>query len=185
MQQVSVYIIIPDTIKSVGVKYLLKKLFDINAYCTSDISFSETTDNSSTSIIITTTEYYSVNLDFFIPRRSRTIILSETDSDDKNVVYCRQDESSIIERMRLIIEDLQLPDEDKKQNNLSQREIDVLKLVAMGYINKEIADKLSISFNTVLSHRKNITAKLGIKSASGLGFYAIMNGYISENDIKH
>lgn len=77
-----------------------------------------------------------------------------------------------------------MPDNEKRQNTLSQREIDVLRLVAMGYINKEIADMLSISFNTVLTHRKNITAKLGIKSVSGLGFYAIMNGYISESDLK-
>ncbi|HAD02757.1 MAG TPA: LuxR family transcriptional regulator, partial [Porphyromonadaceae bacterium] len=50
-------------------------------------------------------------------------------------------------------------------------------------INKEIADKLNISLNTVLSHRKNITAKLGIKTVSGLIFYAIMHGIISAEDI--
>jgi DNA-binding CsgD family transcriptional regulator len=63
-------------------------------------------------------------------------------------------------------------------NDLSLREIDVLCLVASGLTNKEIADKLNISTNTVLSHRKNITAKLGIKSVSGLSVYAMMNGYI-------
>ena len=68
---------------------------------------------------------------------------------------------------------------------LSQREIDVLKLIAIGHINKEIAAILSISINTVLTHRKNIISKLGIKSASGLGIYAIMNGYISKSDIKN
>ena len=50
--------------------------------------------------------------------------------------------------------------------------------------NKEIADKLNISLNTVLSHRKNITTKLGIKTVSGLTFYAIMNGIISGDDIE-
>ena len=65
---------------------------------------------------------------------------------------------------------------------LSIREIDVLKLVTKGKINKEIADELCISLNTVLSHRKNITSKLGIKTVSGLTFYAMMNGYI-EDDI--
>ena len=55
----------------------------------------------------------------------------------------------------------------------------MLCLVASGMTNKEIADKLCISINTVLSHRKNITSKLGIRSASGLSVYAMMNGYIS------
>ncbi|MCP9611066.1 LuxR C-terminal-related transcriptional regulator [Coprobacter sp. LH1063] len=59
-----------------------------------------------------------------------------------------------------------------------------MQLIAQGYINKEIADKLNISFNTVLSHRKNITSKLGIKTLSGLSFYAMMNGYITPSDIE-
>ncbi|MBB4035793.1 DNA-binding CsgD family transcriptional regulator [Dysgonomonas hofstadii] len=67
---------------------------------------------------------------------------------------------------------------------LSQREMDVLRLVALGFLNKEIADKLNISLNTVLSHRKNITAKLGIKTVSGLIFYCITHGYISADEIE-
>lgn len=55
----------------------------------------------------------------------------------------------------------------------------MLQLVAKGITNKEIADKLNISLNTVLTHRKNITTKLGIKTVSGLTFYAIMNGLLS------
>ncbi|WP_367400742.1 response regulator transcription factor [Coprobacter fastidiosus] len=56
--------------------------------------------------------------------------------------------------------------------------------MAQGFLNKEIADRLNISINTVLSHRKNITAKLGIKSVSGLSFYAMMNGYVSSAEIE-
>jgi len=67
---------------------------------------------------------------------------------------------------------------------ISERELDVLKLIALGYINKEIADKLSISLNTVLSHRKNITSKLGIKTVSGLTFYCLSHGYISPDSIE-
>lgn len=67
--------------------------------------------------------------------------------------------------------------------DLSAREIEVLQLVVKGTINKEIADRLNISLNTVLTHRKNITAKLGIKTVSGLTFYAIMHGIISADDI--
>lgn len=71
-----------------------------------------------------------------------------------------------------------------KTQALSQRELDVLRLVALGLLNKEVADKLNISLNTVLSHRKNITAKLGIKTVSGLIFYCITHGYISADEIE-
>jgi len=67
---------------------------------------------------------------------------------------------------------------------ISPRELDVLKLIAMGLLNKEIADRLNISLNTVLTHRKNITSKLGIKTVSGLTFYCISHGYISAEDIE-
>ncbi len=61
---------------------------------------------------------------------------------------------------------------------LTAREIEVLRLIARGKINREIAEELFIGFQTVLTHRKNITAKLGIKSVSGLTMYALMRGYI-------
>lgn len=61
---------------------------------------------------------------------------------------------------------------------LSNREKDVLRELASGKTNKEIAESLFISINTVITHRKNISAKLGVKSASGLSLYALMNGII-------
>ena len=69
------------------------------------------------------------------------------------------------------------------EHELSAREIEVLRLVTKGLINKEIADKLHISLTTVISHRKNITEKLGIKSVSGLAIYAVMHGYIDADRI--
>lgn len=76
-----------------------------------------------------------------------------------------------------------LPKQDEN-SPISERELDVLKLIALGYINKEIADELNISLNTVLSHRKNITSKLGIKTVSGLTFYCLSHGYISPDSIE-
>ncbi len=73
---------------------------------------------------------------------------------------------------------------EENESELSNREIEVLKLIAQGFINKEIADKLNISLNTVLSHRKNITSKLRIKTVSGLTFYSIAHGYISGESIE-
>ena len=68
-------------------------------------------------------------------------------------------------------------------HELSAREIEVLVLITKGLINKEIADKLNIGLTTVITHRKNITEKLGIKSVSGLTIYAVMNGYVEADRI--
>ena len=67
-----------------------------------------------------------------------------------------------------------MPPTQPHQEILSAREIEVLVLITKGLINKEIADKLNISLTTVITHRKNITEKLGIKSVSGLTIYAVM-----------
>jgi DNA-binding CsgD family transcriptional regulator len=70
------------------------------------------------------------------------------------------------------------------QEILSGREIDVLKLLATGLANKEIADELNISIHTVISHRKNISQKTGIKSVSGLTIYAVTQKLISIDSVK-
>ncbi|MFR9619844.1 MAG: LuxR C-terminal-related transcriptional regulator [Rikenellaceae bacterium] len=61
---------------------------------------------------------------------------------------------------------------------LSPREVEVLKLVVEGLINKEIAERLNISITTVISHRKNIIEKVGVKSVAGLTIYAVMKRFI-------
>ncbi len=67
---------------------------------------------------------------------------------------------------------------------LSDREIDVLKLLAQGLSNKEVADKLNISINTAITHRKNISQKTGIKSVSGLTIYAVVKKIITLENIS-
>ena len=64
-------------------------------------------------------------------------------------------------------------------HHLTNRELEILKLIVKGYINKEIADMLNISLNTVLTHRKNIIGKTGIKTVSGLTFYSLRKGLIT------
>ena len=67
---------------------------------------------------------------------------------------------------------------------LSDREKDVLRYVALGYANKEIAEKLFISTHTVIAHRKNITLKVGIKTIAGLTVYAVINKLIRIEEIE-
>lgn len=66
---------------------------------------------------------------------------------------------------------------------LTKREVSVLVLVAEGFMNKEIADKLNVSVHTVISHRKNITRKTGIKSVAGLTIYAMVNNLIDSKSL--
>ena len=76
-------------------------------------------------------------------------------------------------------------DEEPEQRlELSDREKEILVSVAQGLLNKEIADKHNISINTVITHRKNITRKTGIRTVPGLTVYAILNNLIDINSIE-
>ena len=67
---------------------------------------------------------------------------------------------------------------------ISEREKDVIIGVVQGLQNKEIADKLCISVNTVITHRRNIARKLQIHSPSGLTIYAIVSGLVDISSVK-
>jgi len=67
---------------------------------------------------------------------------------------------------------------------LSEREKDVVVSLVQGMANKEIADHLCISVNTVITHRRNIARKLQIHSPAGLTIYAIVNGLVDISSVK-
>lgn len=64
---------------------------------------------------------------------------------------------------------------------LSEREIEVITLIAEGLTNIEISDKLFLSKHTVNTHRKNIMAKLGVKNTAGIVMFAIKQNYTTPN----
>jgi regulator of cell morphogenesis and NO signaling len=67
---------------------------------------------------------------------------------------------------------------------LSDREKDVIVSLVQGMTNKEIADHLFISINTVITHRRNIARKLQIHSPAGLTIYAIVNNLVDISTVK-
>ena len=71
----------------------------------------------------------------------------------------------------------------KSNYELTKRETAVLIQLAQGKTNKEIADALNVSVHTVISHRKNISHKTGIKSVAGLTVYAMLNNLIDESSL--
>ena len=146
--------------------------------------------------------HYFVSLDivlnnrpFFTERRRKTIVLilslSETSQlSDFHSLCINQPEPQLIRQL------LQLEQHAHGQGQhlppvpqilqhklLTDREIEVMALIVQGYINKEIADRLNIGLTTVITHRKNIMEKLGMKSVSALTIYAVMHGYVDINKI--
>lgn len=90
----------------------------------------------------------------------------------------------IIENIQRANDEIILNNENKKTEILSKREIDIITYVAKGYSSQMIAEKLYISLNTVNTHRKNISNKLGIKTVSGQTAYAIINNLIRLDEAK-
>lgn len=101
-----------------------------------------------------------------------------------NILFLDDEEQHLIKNIK---RNIALSQKQERQNtaesDLSDREQDILREIALGKTNKEIADILFISAHTVITHRKNITRKLGIKSVSGLTVYAILNKIIQMDEI--
>ena len=167
-------IILSDTLRSIGLQSLLTDYFPPVEVCYfPNFEMLSSTGSDTYDYYFTDSDTLVLNADFFLPRRNKTALLIDST------------EETIIEQLQqLFTSDSSSNTTTENNKDLSSREVDVLQLIVKGITNKEIADKLNISLNTVLTHRKNITAKLGIKTVSGLTFYAIMNGIISGDDIE-
>ena len=101
----------------------------------------------------------------------------------KEIIELNDNKQKVISK---ILNLLNNNDETASQNesvDLSNREVDVLVCVAKGMTNKDISDMLNISVHTVITHRKNIVKKTGIKSVSGLTVYALLNNLVEESEI--
>lgn len=132
---------------------------------------------------------------FFLPRKRRTIVMaSEAQATLLSGVFVLdvfKTEKQVIKSLIDLHKQAHEPGHSRNKqavaahqvHELSPREIEVISLIAMGMTNKEIADRLNIGQTTVITHRKNITDKLGIKSVSGLTIYAVINGYTDLHQI--
>jgi len=146
--------------------------------------------------------HYFVSLDillsnrpFFTERRRKTIVLTLSLSDTSqpaefHSLCINQPEPQLIRQLLLLEQHAHgqgqhLPPTPQilQRKVLTDREIQVMALIVQGYINKEIADRLHIGLSTVITHRKNIMEKLGMKSVSALTIYAVMHGYVDINKI--
>ena len=138
------------------------------------------------------------NRAFFTQHRHRTIVLTPSAYPDKQLsdFHClcvSVPEKQLVRAMLLLMQHghrgnaghMPSPSSSPQPEIrcLSDREAEVMVLIVKGYINKEIADQLHIGLSTVITHRKNIMEKLGVKSVSALTIYAVMHGYVDINKI--
>ena len=189
-------IIDPNTLSVLGLKSILQHVMPIMTVDTYG-SFLELSANHPEQYF-----HYFVSMNvvlenkaFFLKQRKKTIVLTlylDTMSQlsDFHSLCINVPEGELV-RSLLVLEQhahgqgQNLPSMPKalQQKILSDREIEVMSLIVQGYINKEIADKLNIGLSTVITHRKNIMEKLGMKSVSALTIYAVMHGYVDINSI--
>ena len=132
---------------------------------------------------------------FFLERQRKTIVLTLSVSatsqlHDFHSLCINQSEPQLIRQLLMLQQHAHsggrnLPPMPSilQQKILTDREIEVMSLIVQGFINKEIADRLNIGLSTVITHRKNIMEKLGMKSVSALTIYAVMHGYVDINRI--
>ncbi|MBN2348344.1 MAG: response regulator transcription factor [Bacteroidales bacterium] len=100
------------------------------------------------------------------------------------IITLDNSEEDIINTLERIIPENNGQEKKNAQTGIiSDREKTILRNVALGKTNKEISEKLFISPHTVITHRKNITAKLGIKTIAGLTIYATLNKIISPDEV--
>lgn len=110
---------------------------------------------------------------------------------DTMKAHCELEDVLFVPAVQLLEKKIAVIDNDasvKKKvpeaEELSDREKELVCCIVQGLTNKEIAGKLYISVNTVITHRKNICRKLNIHSTAGLTIYAIVNRIVSLDDIR-
>lgn len=181
-------IISPDQLQCIGLKTILQEFFSAETVMT--------TANFNNKVLSCYPDYIFMPPDIYLAHglqikglKARIIILTNYSPPDRiqenpYMLNITSSQTELIEQLQQIFNDNIETATNNIQEELSGRETEVLKLVARGLINKQIADELNISMHTVISHRKNITRKLGIKTVSGLTVYALLNGLINSEEIE-
>lgn len=196
MERPLIAIIDPNTLSGIGLKQLLQTVMPI---ITVDCygSMAELSANHPERYVhyFVAMNVVLANRSFFIENKQKTIVLtlsmdSSSQLADFHSLCINVPEKQLVRSLLALVQHAHgkgqhLPSMPKvlERKILSDRELEVMSLIVQGFINKEIAEKLNISLATVVTHRKNIMDKLGMKSVSALTIYAVTHGYVDINKI--
>jgi DNA-binding NarL/FixJ family response regulator len=197
MGQPKMVVVSSNTLVLIGLRQLLQRVMPMVEVDTLG-SFAELTANQPEQYFhfFVSIEIVLSERAFFMERRRKTIVLTATQQEttqltDFHCLYINQTEQQLLHALLQLQQHghgngRNLPPEMKAERErqiLTRSEIEVMGLIVQGYINKEVADKLHIGLSTVVTHRKNIMEKLGLKSLSALTIYAVTHGYVDVNKV--
>jgi len=123
----------------------------------------------------------------------KTILIEENIKNDPSgdshnhgvltTINLLEDKEALTTKIMDLLENQEEGHLETRTMDLSPRETTIVRLVSLGLTNRQIAERLYLSTHTVMTHRKNIINKLGIKSVSGLTIYAIVNNIITIEEV--
>ncbi len=199
MSKIGFYIVSKSHLVTKGLESLLREvaMVEIVGKSDSSIKLIENILHEEPDFVIISEEMLKPHLEsdlekYFHDENKTAVLFLRSTGDSKkaeSVSYdslnLYQSKTELLKKLNKIIESRKPAGKtNSKSSNLSEREKNILRHVAMGSTNKEIGEKLFISIHTVTTHRKNITQKLGIKTVSGLTVYSILNGIINLEEVS-
>lgn len=190
----AIAVVTPNVLTGIGMKAILEKIIpmaDVELF--GDFaSFAEAAPERFFHFFVTA-QLFVAHSSYFRPLRHKTILLCSGQPQpayaDMHRIDIRTSEETIVHDILRMHHGAHPNEHDVAGTAhpagapLSGREAEVLALIARGYMNKEIADRLQIGLTTVISHRRNIMEKLGIRSVAGLAIYAMTAGYVDADEL--
>lgn len=192
MQQPAIAILIPNVLAGLGLKTLLGALLpEAEIALFQHFETFEAADPDRFVHYFVAVPAFVQHSAFFCARQRRTILLGRADGPQiaglHRIDVYGSEEQLVRDILRLHRgahpAGHAASDSGPLFSALSARETEVLALVARGLRNKEIAQRLHIGITTVISHRRNLMEKLGIKSAAGLTLYAVALGCVDTDEL--
>lgn len=191
----AIAVIAPSILTALGMKSILEKIIPMaEVEVFNDVHALEESGMERYFHFFTAAPLFVRHSALFRPYRRRVILLAGGSvppelADMRRLNILRSEEELVRDTMhmhRSVHHDAHDPAPDASAAQgpvLSAREAEVLALIARGHINKEIAQRLGIGLTTVISHRRNLMEKLGIRSVSGLTLYAVTRGYVEADEL--
>ena len=192
-QRPAIAVVAPNVLMGVGLKAILEKIIpmaDVELFGDFE-AFAEAAPERFFHFFVAA-QLFVTHSSYFRPLRHKTILLCNGQpqpayADMHRIDVCTSEETVVRDILRMHRgahhHEHDIGSAAYPAVQLTGRETEVLALVARVDMNKEIANRLQIGLTTVISHRRNIMEKLGIRSVAGLAIYAMTAGYVAVDEL--